>query len=431
MVNKRRRTNEGRGKRGINPSADDMSNLPDDILENILKRLSVRDAVRTTILSSKWKDKWMTVQQFVFDENYRKPTTRKVVLTNKFLGIVNNVLTQHRGEISKFKLSVLYLKAESALYHIRHWIYLLSKKNIQDLTIEVKTRSSYFGCDALFACENLRVLKLKLGRLVVPESDNEFKNLKDVWLEDIAIYKDLNKLLSKCPQLERLTLVNIPMHPLEIDIKTVKYLHIQGVSDLRIINAKSVTNFVFHRSTPVASYYHSRADSSKLCATLSRLPEIERLELSSDSMEFLALGGVPMKLPIMLNKLIDLFLVINFGDMAVVSTALSLLRSAPNLKRLKISAWFQPILRNSSVENFWRSEHEYFCHLKHLKGLILEQASGTKSEVEFIHYLLKNSPKLEKMTIDGGENICNGAYKWVHGVAPHKRSMIEVLRTIN
>ncbi|KAF3442133.1 hypothetical protein FNV43_RR16049 [Rhamnella rubrinervis] len=47
---------------------DFVSDLPQSIIETILTGLPIRDAVRTSILSSKWRYKWSTLTQLVFDE---------------------------------------------------------------------------------------------------------------------------------------------------------------------------------------------------------------------------------------------------------------------------------------------------------------------------------------------------------------------------
>lgn len=90
----------------INPSLDDISNLPGVILEDILQRLPIRDSVRTSILSRQWKDKWTTIPYIIFDENSFRRGGKKI-LTDKFIGIVDQVLKKHRGEIHKFTLGFI------------------------------------------------------------------------------------------------------------------------------------------------------------------------------------------------------------------------------------------------------------------------------------------------------------------------------------
>ncbi|KAM3203578.1 hypothetical protein P3L10_031204 [Capsicum annuum] len=51
-------------KQRLSPS-DVLSNLPDSLINDILTRLPLRDAVRTSILSKKWRYKWNGIQHLV------------------------------------------------------------------------------------------------------------------------------------------------------------------------------------------------------------------------------------------------------------------------------------------------------------------------------------------------------------------------------
>ncbi|MFS7949310.1 putative F-box domain, leucine-rich repeat domain superfamily, F-box-like domain superfamily [Helianthus anomalus] len=44
--------------------------MPDNVVTNILDRLPLQDAVRTSILSRNWRFKWTTISQIVFDKNF-------------------------------------------------------------------------------------------------------------------------------------------------------------------------------------------------------------------------------------------------------------------------------------------------------------------------------------------------------------------------
>ncbi|XVF43344.1 hypothetical protein PTKIN_Ptkin02bG0033000 [Pterospermum kingtungense] len=51
-------------------NSDIISNLPDNITEQILARLSIRDAVRTSVLSRNWRYRWTTIPHLVFDTHH-------------------------------------------------------------------------------------------------------------------------------------------------------------------------------------------------------------------------------------------------------------------------------------------------------------------------------------------------------------------------
>ncbi|KAJ0439788.1 putative F-box domain-containing protein [Helianthus annuus] len=49
---------------------DVIGNMPDNVITNILDRLSLRDAVRTDILSKNWRFKRTMLSQLIFDERF-------------------------------------------------------------------------------------------------------------------------------------------------------------------------------------------------------------------------------------------------------------------------------------------------------------------------------------------------------------------------
>ncbi|KAJ4801543.1 F-box family protein [Rhynchospora pubera] len=48
---------------------DFVSSLPTEIIEKNLVKLPTREAIRTSILSSKWKYSWASIPDLVFNEN--------------------------------------------------------------------------------------------------------------------------------------------------------------------------------------------------------------------------------------------------------------------------------------------------------------------------------------------------------------------------
>nr|GFA50442.1 hypothetical protein [Tanacetum cinerariifolium] len=50
------------------PSLDKYSNLPQNIIENILCLVPIKNAVRTSILSRNWRYNWVTIPKLVFSE---------------------------------------------------------------------------------------------------------------------------------------------------------------------------------------------------------------------------------------------------------------------------------------------------------------------------------------------------------------------------
>ncbi|XXG42538.1 hypothetical protein AAC387_Pa01g2794 [Persea americana] len=75
-------------------SADVISDLTKDVKNLILTHLPIRDAVRTSILSKKWRYKWVSIPDIDFDED-----TLLKASPEKRARVVDQVLLQHDGPI--------------------------------------------------------------------------------------------------------------------------------------------------------------------------------------------------------------------------------------------------------------------------------------------------------------------------------------------
>ncbi|KAL0004796.1 hypothetical protein SO802_012357 [Lithocarpus litseifolius] len=110
------------------PSTSDIiSNLPSNIIENILP-LRVRDAVKTSVLSTEWRCNWVTLPQLVFDEsfcpNYPANQARRTELFKTIY---------HSGPILKF--TSLSIPGLQSCPEINHLISFLARSNM-DFTLK-------------------------------------------------------------------------------------------------------------------------------------------------------------------------------------------------------------------------------------------------------------------------------------------------------
>ncbi|KAG5532604.1 hypothetical protein RHGRI_027035 [Rhododendron griersonianum] len=90
---------------------DIISDLPRNIIESILERMPIRDAARTSILSSKWRYIWTTISQLVLDDQFFEETFRIKPIVQRELAIaVENILLLRNGPIQKFVLCLPVLQ---------------------------------------------------------------------------------------------------------------------------------------------------------------------------------------------------------------------------------------------------------------------------------------------------------------------------------
>ncbi|EEF47655.1 hypothetical protein RCOM_1465130 [Ricinus communis] len=77
---------------------DIISHLSDNVVDNILMFLPLRDAVRTSALSQKWRHNWETLPQLVFDSDFEE-SLKQYPAKNELLFTIYQILLLHRAQI--------------------------------------------------------------------------------------------------------------------------------------------------------------------------------------------------------------------------------------------------------------------------------------------------------------------------------------------
>ncbi|CAH9103648.1 unnamed protein product [Cuscuta europaea] len=120
---------------------DIISNLPQSLRETILIHLPLRDAVRTSVLSSKWRYTWTKVPHLCFDETILRGSSGgdQLEFQNKYVRQILHVLLQHGGPITTFVLAIPELEIFPEMDSL---MFFLSKSDVENLTV-VFTSSHY------------------------------------------------------------------------------------------------------------------------------------------------------------------------------------------------------------------------------------------------------------------------------------------------
>ncbi|KAJ0445011.1 putative F-box domain, leucine-rich repeat domain superfamily, F-box-like domain superfamily [Helianthus annuus] len=169
---------------------DFISNMPDNVVTNILDRLPLRDAVRTSILSRNWRFKWTTLSRLEITASlfwYLAQKTYK----NYHVRVINRILLHLRGAITKFFLSIDEVIDDE---DINHWILLLSRKGIKELTIRNWHEPPLKLHTHLFSCLELKHLTLSNCYFNPPPTFHGFPNLLSLKL--VLTEGDANKRFS-------------------------------------------------------------------------------------------------------------------------------------------------------------------------------------------------------------------------------------------
>ncbi|GKC57655.1 F-box/FBD/LRR-repeat protein-like protein, partial [Tanacetum coccineum] len=183
-------------------SSDILSTLPENIIDDILTCMPIRDAVRTSILSRKWRFCWTSIPKLVFDDKLVKvPSKCKQLKKYKLASAIFHVLLRHTGSILEFSIDGGELEMYSELDQI---IYYLSKSNnMKKLSFDISDNYRYKLPSLFFSLQRSKVLKLVNCGFEPPLTFNGFSRLKSVMFIHVEMTsKALEYFLSNCPLLK-------------------------------------------------------------------------------------------------------------------------------------------------------------------------------------------------------------------------------------
>nr|XP_011465210.1 PREDICTED: F-box/FBD/LRR-repeat protein At1g13570-like [Fragaria vesca subsp. vesca] len=306
---------------------DELSNLTSEVIDQILYKIPIKEAVRTCVLSSVWRYKWATLSHLVFDERCDSTLDHSA-----FVNIVDRILLLHIGPIHKFKLSHQELAATS---DIDRWILHLSRHSIKEFILDVLKGSPYKIPSCLFSCQDIIHLELSTCLLEPPPAFKGFRSLKRLDMQYVTLTQDV--LILCCPLLETLTLMNWKGFTLlKIDAPNLRFLSVDG--DFEEVILKNTSNLV---DVTICLYFDDEGrflrSSSNLLNFFAHLPQIQSLRLRNCFLEYLAVGALPTnQLPIPCLFLKFLCIHIWLGSLEEILTVLCLMRSSPALEELEL-----------------------------------------------------------------------------------------------
>lgn len=263
---------------GDHLGADLISDLPVSIIESILASVPIRDAVRTSILSSKWRYKWNGITSIVVDEKCVPPSNDRTANEKKLLKFVNQLLFLHQGPIHKFKLTSSYLQSSPK---IDQFLLFLSRNGLQELVLELGEGFELFRIPScLFNCEKLIRLDLVRCELEPPVGFKGFMCLKALSLHQVLISSDaIDSLISSCPLLESLSLSYSDSVALTIHAPKLRTLFLEGefkdviLEDTPLLVDISVALYM---SDDAADHFENNSNCN-FTSFLGGVPNLERL----------------------------------------------------------------------------------------------------------------------------------------------------------
>ncbi|XP_042502991.1 F-box/FBD/LRR-repeat protein At1g13570-like isoform X3 [Macadamia integrifolia] len=327
-----------------NLHGDIVSVMPPNITENILSRLPIKEAVRTSILSKKWRYNWFTLPELVFDCSLGHPLINQ---NDKLVKFVNGVVLLHRGPICKFVLSRLWIPNSS---DIDKWILCASRNGIQKLILDLLPQSKHYELPlCLYSCEQLTHMELSFCTLRRPPMFATFKSLRSLLLYKIDFVGfTFENLIARCPLLERLKIDGFTG-------STDLIIYGPMLKDLVIVGFCTVMRKICFKNTPLLA-----------CVSL----DLECFDLQRERDES--------------------------------SRLMNVVACLDGVEKLSVRGNFLKALsRKNTHPAFWEVHHGPECSLNHLQNVIITSFDGLRTQLEFIEFLLTVTPALEKMIVNG------------------------------
>ncbi|KAF5184069.1 Fbd-associated f-box protein [Thalictrum thalictroides] len=189
-------------------SCDLISQLPDNILDSILSLLPLKNAIRTSILSKRWRNLWKSSFSYAthldFGKDFSKAQTR-----GQFVSNVNRYLELHNSnKIDEFRL--LFHPGEQYKANLNIWIefaILRGVKNLDLVFCNDEDKEYIQLPDSLFGCNSLMHLRASHIEFNPTTEFSGFSSLVTLRLDQVSIADDvLEKIISTCPVLSHLFL---------------------------------------------------------------------------------------------------------------------------------------------------------------------------------------------------------------------------------
>ncbi|KAL1220048.1 F-box/FBD/LRR-repeat protein [Cardamine amara subsp. amara] len=196
------------------PRCDRISELPESLITQILLHLPTKDSVKTSVLSTRWKNLWLNVPGL--DLN----TTDFSIKTDDFINFINRFL-QFNPESRLHKFKVNYSSYE--VHRFKDRIGTVVNRGIQHLDLQSNT---YYldDDDLVYPCIEFMPLNLYVSKTLVSLKlsfsgleDPGFVSLpclKTMYLRGVRWHSNggmnLEKLVSGCPVLEELIFLRNP-----------------------------------------------------------------------------------------------------------------------------------------------------------------------------------------------------------------------------
>ncbi|XP_010442775.1 PREDICTED: F-box/FBD/LRR-repeat protein At1g51370-like [Camelina sativa] len=394
---------------------DLLSQLPEPLISEILCRLSTKDAVRTSLLSTRWRNLWRWVPDLDLEsDSFSKSNF------DAFVSFVERFLVSHRDRelwIRKLRLCFGY-HHHRPICDLTSWIDVLTTCRIQHLDVYCWSNHDIQIPLNLYTCETLVHLLL----CYVTLSNAEFVSLpclKIIHLVDNTYPNEttLQKLISGSPILEDLTITRSwndddNATVLQLRSHTLKRVDIdeftQVVIDAPLLQALKATvstknfqivNLGSSAKLDIDYSGHATCSSSMIHDIITDMSRVRELVIGNAIWKEIFQYSKSEPALLQFRDLSRLNVQFSKSDIELLPL---FLESCPKLETLVME-----LVTDRSMRGKKEQEPKVMfstvpqCLVSSLKFVQWKRSiSGYEGETELVRYFLKNSKIVEKLRLD-------------------------------
>uniref|UniRef100_A0ACD5TVJ3 Uncharacterized protein n=1 Tax=Avena sativa TaxID=4498 RepID=A0ACD5TVJ3_AVESA len=396
-----------------------IDHLPQEIVEMVVSFLPMKDAARTSVVSSKWRQGWANYPRLTFNSETMLGTRKGKVdcaseveqnkYKMKFIENVHAVMQQHQGfGVDEFLLE--FGLDEKDAPHIDNWVALAASMRMKRLVIDLsglsRERKIAPGkyalplqlLDDIGTIKHLRTLQLSNLSLKPLGDFRGFVNLTMLELQLVDVAEgDLESLLCKCPALERLALNACgPFMSLRIGHELSRLEHL-CLGDGTLVKDSQISEVTADMNIPprtqvgngykdTLQYMFTGLPSALPCiqkVSLNIWEDIQTMEVPKCVSRFMNLRHLTLSMYLSVHWKFDILRLVH------------LLQAAPFLEyfELTIDELLLPLYDEDLIPSFPRWPHD------HLKTSSFQGFVGNNDLIALAIYILKNAESLELMTV--------------------------------